>query len=770
VDSYTKDPLPKALPADIDGSLPGLSEYKMPDRGKLALFKALVEHSGHGIVEDDLVLEALQQASSVLEDAGPHCFEDPDYFTTHDLLETLYALDPTKSSGFPATLFAPNKGQVFNDPILMDDLLEAVMYRTKLLVLLGPYCHTPDQFHACFLADIMNINIKDEPVKVTKEHGRIVCAPGIVTVFIECMLYRKLSTDFKNQLYESYSGIGIGFDKYHSYLLRAKHIGLKRVSDVPKFDATVALFEAIIAVRYLCKLAKFGPFRTNLAIQLERAYYHKLFNVFGDVYRHEMRCWQPSGRWATADLNTLIRSLRAVAAALLALTIIPQIVHSYSLTSVGDDCTETDLQGLSDCYEILGFPLRDVEVSHELALCSHVWLPDQDAYSKRIFKSLYSLLLDPTEERVFGFVTSYRSHPHFGQLIYATSEIRPEVNMYLLKFKQEFPDLLGSVELPIGSLDIFDQFINCKPAKKATKPQPKRATRTAQLRGIRMENHDDTIIGLTDPFSGQAANARYPDQGSGKTLTFQQRMATPLTSSASGTFAFAINPKVNFPYIFSNTITGSVVTWPATYNATSDFSTNLINTYGKTYRPTSVGLRITNLLSATNSSGYVVIAKGGPPVLGSTTTFNPANFSSWDMHSYVHGGEWHTTAHPRDSSAYEFGKVTDYNTNTQEDVSWETVYVFASGLPNSTSSMMFELFINYEYTALEDAPIAQLAQPQPILDINMQTAINAVQNSHPPSHKGSTEKVKGFIKREAKKALLKHVLPFAAKKATQLLL
>lgn len=284
-----------------------------------------------------------------------------------------------------------------------------------------------------------------------------------------------------------------------------------------------------------------------------------------------------------------------------------------------------------------------------------------------------------------------------------------------------------------------------------------------------MSTHESTLIGLTDPFSSEASGARYPDQGAGKTLTFQQRLSITGTSDAAGKVAISFNPRVNFPYIVSASIVGSTAEWPIDYSG--DVSTNLINTYGNMYRPTSMGLRIANTLSATESAGFIIIAKGGPAVRSGTTTFNPSNFSSWDMHPMVHGGEWHATAHARSSNAYSFKdmSLTGSNAGTADDT-WESIFVFISGSKASSSIVIFELFLNYEYVADEDAPIAQLALPQPVMNIPLQTAVNEVQSSHPPSHKGPTSVVRSFIKKEAKKALLKHVLPFAAKKATQLLL
>lgn len=314
------------------------------------------------------------------------------------------------------------------------------------------------------------------------------------------------------------------------------------------------------------------------------------------------------------------------------------------------------------------------------------------------------------------------------------------------------------------------------PTKKLIKPKrlpakKVRATSSQNAGNYNTSAHEDALLSLTDPFSSHAATARYPDQGSGKTLTFQQRIQLSQGSTAAGAAALAINPKVNFSILSAASIATNTVTWNGAWDPIGDVSTNLPNSYGLAYRPTSFGVRIANVLGATDSAGYVVIAKGGiPPALPSGTTFNPSNFATWDSHPMTHGAEWHVVSNPRSANAYDMKLVSDYNLNSSRgDSTWETVYIFVSGSKASSTVLHIEIYINYEYVAQEDAVIAQMASPQPLLNIPLQTAVNAVQTSHPPSHKGAQAVVQNFIRREGKKALVKHVIPFVAKKAVGLL-
>lgn len=293
----------------------------------------------------------------------------------------------------------------------------------------------------------------------------------------------------------------------------------------------------------------------------------------------------------------------------------------------------------------------------------------------------------------------------------------------------------------------------------------------SNVRDTPSDLHHDQIVGLTDPFSSEAGRAQYPDSGAGKTLTFQQRFSVPFTTDANGTYALAFTPKSNYTLTQMSSAVGSVVTWAAASSGNSNASTNLLMTYGELFRPTSMGVRVCNTLSATNCSGYVVLAKGGPAPLNSATTFSPSNFTSWDSHPMIQGGEWHVVSCPRSATSYEMLAVADYGVDYLSGMAnWETIYVLVKGAPATTSAILVDWVVNYEYTVRDDAPIAQLAVPQPVMSIPIQTAVNSVQSNMATSHRANTAAFSNILRREAKKALVKHVIPFAAKKATQLLL
>ncbi len=228
--------------------------------------------------------------------------------------------------------------------------------------------------------------------------------------------------------------------------------------------------------------------------------------------------------------------------------------------------------------------------------------------------------------------------------------------------------------------------------------------------------------------------------------------------------------KPNFPYLLSASVSGNTATWAGTYDAGGNITSNLMNTYGNQFRPTSYGCRVANNLGATDSSGHVTIAKGAAVTgIPTGTTFIPSNFNMWETHPMVHGGEWHSVGAPRSSTAYLMTPLAGYTNTADPNNYWDAIYVYVTGTKASTAVLYLELWINYEFITSEDAIIAQLAEPQPVFNAPMITAINEVQSNHLPSHKGGQQVVRAFLKREAKKALLKHVLPFVAKKATAML-
>lgn len=317
--------------------------------------------------------------------------------------------------------------------------------------------------------------------------------------------------------------------------------------------------------------------------------------------------------------------------------------------------------------------------------------------------------------------------------------------------------------------------INKQALKKVAKKAGKKAVK-ATAKAMRDNLHvsaapalENILHGLTDPFSEHAARAQYPDQGAGKTMTFTiKNTYTLATLLTTGSCAFALSVKPGYSGLTATSMSGTTATWAATF-APSNASA-LINTYGRTYRPISAGIRIANNLSATNSSGYLIVAKGGSMLPSGVTVIDPNVFSSYDLHPMEHGAEWHVVACPRSSNAYDFQAVSG-STSTSVETNWETIYVAYFGGPTSgpTSALFLETVLTFEYTVDEDAPIATLAVPQPIMDTGMMTAVNAVQSAHPNSHKGPRQVLTNFAKKEAKKALSKHVLPFVAKKAAVLL-
>lgn len=764
VKTYTRSSETKQLSTVVTDAIPELLAYKMPDRDSVDVLLAVQERADCGIQVDNLLEEALGQSTSILLDAFPHVPRTKDKFSVEDFITVVLKLDPSKSSGFPSTLFAPKKGQVFEDTVLLLDLIEATMYRMMLLETVGEWCETPLDFHSLFLADFINISIKEEPVKVTKTSGRLITAPGLVSTFCSALLFSPSSQALKDNLYESYSGIGIGFDKYHSHVLRTKHNSLGFESDVPGFDTTVDVFEAIKAAELRGRASGFGSKRMKIAIQLERSYFHKLFNIKGDIYSHNRKSWQPSGRWDTSDSNTAIRSNRAVAASLVSLILAPEIVNDYPLTSVGDDCKEPKLAETEKAYEILGLPLRDVEVSTALNLCSHVWEPGKPAYSKRILKGLYHMLLDINYETASGFFSEYRSHPQFDQLYSKASEIRPEVKMYVDRFLFETGE--------IASRPVYEE---CKAKKKKVKKVKRKSrpvygpmTKTEfdaanqpvipppkPLKPLKTVRHQDThkaACALIDPFCNHARAAKLPDGLGSGTVTYQIHGFYSHATLVHGGSLFYYGGCLPYGYL-GTTYASPNYTTQAAFNLVSG-SSGTFTAYAARYRIVSWGLIIRNSAPALTAQGSLIVSR---------ITSMPA-FSTNIPQGLILGSE--STVYPLNAStvvacigkpAGSGAKVFEaQNTSTTEIAeNWQVFKIEIVGAAADTNNKVtVEVVYNVEFT-LDDSQQGLnqfITQSMPANPVALQVA-SKVQNATSSFFSQGVETATKFLADEASKAL-----------------
>lgn len=276
-------------------------------------------------------------------------------------------------------------------------------------------------------------------------------------------------------------------------------------------------------------------------------------------------------------------------------------------------------------------------------------------------------------------------------------------------------------------------------------------------------DHHDTLVGLLDPFSPQAAAAKIPDMGAGQTMTEQVRFSTPIVSEASGNAIFAFTPKLN-----NIMLTAAGANWPAAYSLQS--STSLVQVNGDRFRITSMGVRIVSLLSATASSGYLAVCTGTPPALSTVVNIAPDYYQEYALYSVGDNTDWHAVAKPTGEESVYWNPVIGSDGTTELPIDgWQSLIFIAQGLPASTTCFQAEVVINYEFTVSTTSSIAKLQTPQPVYNPQLLVARNEAHNGISHVVQGAQDKIAKHIKKEAAKAVVKHVIPFAKKKGLKLL-
>lgn len=303
-----------------------------------------------------------------------------------------------------------------------------------------------------------------------------------------------------------------------------------------------------------------------------------------------------------------------------------------------------------------------------------------------------------------------------------------------------------------------------KPVPQA-KPRPKpRQQAQGGMDGSHHEHHK-TLCGLTDPFCEHAKLAKVPDVGAGNTFTESVRWIATLTSDASGIVSAAFVPKVDFPML--EDVSGA---WNTTYTNMTNPGT-LINVNGKNCRVTTYGIRIVSLLSAVDAKGVLAIASGFEPVFSTPVLTSPDGYSTYDIHGIGASSEWHVVGKPTGSESTDWAAVASHNAGTEGAIpGWNALYLLGTGLPATTASFRVELVTNFEYTFSDtSAYLQKFTTPQPIYNPQMLVARNEVMNGMNAVIKGGSTVAKKHLEDHAKKALVKHVLPFLKKKAVGLL-
>jgi hypothetical protein len=311
-----------------------------------------------------------------------------------------------------------------------------------------------------------------------------------------------------------------------------------------------------------------------------------------------------------------------------------------------------------------------------------------------------------------------------------------------------------------------------KQNSKTAKPQLaklRRAPRGATNPGTQQtdihDSHYQSLEAITNPFCEGAKRAKLPGVGAGSTMSEQVVRTGTIVSNGAGNAAIEFSDKPNCPTLVADG-PSNVLTYSTAW---SDAVDSLCYLYGDQYRVVSYGVRLMSLLSATDSKGVIKLRRGSPIDAGAISDVSPDAYTHTDIHAIGPNSEFHMIARPMNVETMNFETVSNYSTTSSNPVgNWECLFVHLEGVPPDTSCFYYELFTNFEYIFKPASLLSKLQSPQPVSNPAMLSARDHVQSSM-TNHKGGAAVVKAAIKREGKKALTKHVLPFLLKKGSELL-
>jgi hypothetical protein len=217
------------------------------------------------------------------------------------------------------------------------------------------------------------------------------------------------------------------------------------------------------------------------------------------------------------------------------------------------------------------------------------------------------------------------------------------------------------------------------------------------------------VCSVTDPFCLHARNSKWPDGQGGGTLAYQVRGHRQVSTLAHGgllDFSFSSLP---YGWLPNASYAAGVYTLNATYGQTPGSS--YFASYADTYRITSWGIVIRNLLPASTASGFVTISKfNDVPTVSSTMVAGDAYGSDVTSYPLCAGFQVTVIGKPLGGTARNFGLQ---NTNSTElKNGWDVIKVEVIGASASASVIDIEYVYNVEFTlATANIGLHQFTKP-----------------------------------------------------------
>jgi len=219
----------------------------------------------------------------------------------------------------------------------------------------------------------------------------------------------------------------------------------------------------------------------------------------------------------------------------------------------------------------------------------------------------------------------------------------------------------------------------------------------------------EKVCSMANPFCDVARGGRWLDGLSFASCPYSSRVHFPLgTLTNSGAMIF-LTP-VNAPY---NILTpASVAAGTYTLNALMTSSSGAMNytTYFTGFRVVSAGFVIRNLMTVSNTSGYVIVSREAAYPAPSAPVVSGGTLNPQVMTFPIQPGMEIPIIHrPLGTVSRDFTPFATAAGTAITDPAWDVVKVEVVGAQASTIALDIELYYNYEVQLLDGSVLAATA-------------------------------------------------------------
>jgi hypothetical protein len=235
----------------------------------------------------------------------------------------------------------------------------------------------------------------------------------------------------------------------------------------------------------------------------------------------------------------------------------------------------------------------------------------------------------------------------------------------------------------------------------------------------------ESVCSITDPFCRKARLSKWPDGQGGGSVAYQLRGHKQISTYANGTTVVYVNGSLPYSYIEAASTVGGYTLQGAYSLAPGSAS---FVTYADTYRITSWGIVVRNVLPALTAAGFITISKQSDTPAVSAVITSGEVFGSDVLSAPIAAGmQVVAIAKPLGGLARVFSAQ---NAGTTETKGWEVMKIEIQGAPASATTIDIEFVYNVEFTlGAANIGFHQFAKPDAPHNPPAMTAASHVTNS-----------------------------------------